>query len=111
MEHAEQEEDQEVSAGHGKRRANQGVHSPQEQEREDILHVVTVSPSAPFYVRIFSVVLDAAVSLRILWVSESLFTKPDLSSDDCYDVHFDDQENTIENKTGKSLVLQHDCLV
>jgi hypothetical protein len=32
-----------VSAGHGKRRANQGVHSPQEQEREDILHVVTVS--------------------------------------------------------------------
>ena len=43
MQQTGQEEDQEVDAGHSQRRSSQGVHSTQEEEGVDVLHVVTMS--------------------------------------------------------------------
>lgn len=43
MQHASQEEDQEVKAGHRQRGAGHGVDGTQEEEGKDVLHVVNMS--------------------------------------------------------------------
>jgi len=43
VQHASHEEDQEVEAGHGQARSSHGVDGTQEEEGEDVLHVVDMS--------------------------------------------------------------------